>query len=234
MPARSHGGGWRKPGSRRRLPAYALPRVSNGHAGRRHATSACGRLQSGGRLRDRRLAFSRPSHRWIAHGTSGPCRMAGSAPHPSHDVVRCGLCTSSRAGHGPFGADDRLCILFVAFSAAAGNCLALQLHIRQEENKTTMSRFWSTTLLGAALMVPIALAPTVLRAQDQRASRTYQDKQHNDSHAWNGQEDKAYRIYAKQNHRKASDFSKLKENDQQSYWNWRHEHSDALLKIEIK
>jgi hypothetical protein len=93
-----------------------------------------------------------------------------------------------------------------------------------------MSRFWRVGLLSTALMAPIAMTPTVLRAQD----HTYHDKQHNDDHAWNGQEDKAYRIYAKQNHRKYSDFARLKEEDQQNYWNWRHEHSDALLKIEIK
>jgi hypothetical protein len=96
-----------------------------------------------------------------------------------------------------------------------------------------MSRFWSVALLSAALMTPLAVAPTVLRAQDQKA-RTYHDKQHNDDHAWNGQEDKAYRIYAKQNHRKYSEFSKLNDDNQQAYWNWRHEHSDALLKIEIR
>jgi len=100
--------------------------------------------------------------------------------------------------------------------------------------RTIMSRFWSVALLSAALTIPVAMAPTVLRAQDQKAARTYHDKQHNDDHAWNGQEDKAYRIYAKQNHRKYNEFSKLKENDQQSYWNWRHEHSDSVLKIEIK
>jgi hypothetical protein len=115
-------------------------------------------------------------------------------------------------------------------SAWPDNCL-----VTKEESKTTMSRFWNTALLSAALMGgPIALAPRVLRAQDQRAARNYHDKQHNDDHAWNGQEDKAYRIYAKQNHRKSRDFSKLKDDDQQNYWNWRHEHSDALLKIEIK
>ena len=97
-----------------------------------------------------------------------------------------------------------------------------------------MSRFWNVALLGAVLMAPIAMTPTALRAQDQRAARTYRDKQHNDDHAWNGQEDKAYRIYAKQNHRKSGQFTKLKEDDQQNYWNWRHEHSDALLKIELK
>jgi len=29
-------------------------------------------------------------------------------------------------------------------------------------------------------------------------------------------------------------FPGSKEDDQQNYWNWRHEHSDALLKIEIR
>ena len=95
-----------------------------------------------------------------------------------------------------------------------------------------MSRFWNVALLSAALMVPATIAPIALRAQVQ--ARTYHDKQHNDDHEWNGQEDKAYRIYAKQNHRRYSDFSKLKEGDQQNYWNWRHEHSDSVLKIEIK
>ena len=97
-----------------------------------------------------------------------------------------------------------------------------------------MSRFWNVALLSAALMAPVAMMPTALRAQDHKDARTYHDKQNNDDHAWNGQEDKAYRIYAKQNHRKYTEFSKLKEGDQQNYWTWRHEHSDALLKIEIK
>ena len=88
--------------------------------------------------------------------------------------------------------------------------------------------------MSAALLAPLAMAPGVLNAEDKKAARSYHDKQHNDDHAWNGQEDKAYRIYAKQNHRKNSEFTKLKENDQQTYWNWRHEHSDALLKIEIR
>jgi hypothetical protein len=42
---------WRlgEPGSRRGLPALALPRISSDHAGCGHATSACGRVQSGRR-----------------------------------------------------------------------------------------------------------------------------------------------------------------------------------------
>ena len=97
-----------------------------------------------------------------------------------------------------------------------------------------MSRFWSTALLSAALVAPIAMAPIVMRAEDQKAARTYHDKQRNDDHQWNGQEDKAYGAWVKENHRKNTQFVKLKDNDQQSYWNWRHDHSDALLKIEIR
>jgi hypothetical protein len=95
-----------------------------------------------------------------------------------------------------------------------------------------MSHFWKTALLGAALIIPVAIAPTALRAEDK--ARTYHDKEHNDDHQWNGQEDKAYRLYAKENHRKYSNFAKLKVNDQQAYWGWRHEHSDAVLKIDIR
>lgn len=96
-----------------------------------------------------------------------------------------------------------------------------------------MKRFWNTALLGAALIVPIALVPNRARAEDKNA-RTYHDKEHNDDHQWNGQEDKAYRMYAKENHRKYVDFGKLKESDQQAYWAWRHDHSDATLKIDIR
>jgi len=97
-----------------------------------------------------------------------------------------------------------------------------------------MPRFWNAAILCAALMTPIAIAPTVLRAADDKNARTYHDKQHNDDHQWNGQEDKAYRMWATENHRKYSDFSKLKDSDQQAYWGWRHQHSDALLKIDIR
>jgi hypothetical protein len=96
-----------------------------------------------------------------------------------------------------------------------------------------MPRFWNAALLGAVLMTPITMAPTALRAEDQKA-RTYHDKQHNDDHEWNSHEDKAYRMYAKENHRKYSNFARLNDNDQQAYWGWRHEHSDALLKIDIR
>jgi hypothetical protein len=93
-----------------------------------------------------------------------------------------------------------------------------------------MTRFLNAALLCAALVAPIAVAPITLRAEN---ARTYHDKKHNDDHQWDSHEDQAYRVYVTQNHRKNRDFAKLKVNDQQAYWDWRHEHSDALLKIDI-
>lgn len=95
-----------------------------------------------------------------------------------------------------------------------------------------MPRFWNTVLLGAVLITPVTLTPTLLRADDRPHS--YHDKAHNDDHEWNSHEDKAYRIWAKENHRKYRDFSKLREEDRDSYWGWRHNHSDAELKLVIK
>lgn len=99
--------------------------------------------------------------------------------------------------------------------------------------KINMPRVCSVILLGAALIVPVAIAPTALRAEDNK-TRTYHDKDHNDDHQWNSHEDQAYKMYAKQNKRKYVQFSTLKESDQQAYWGWRHEHSDAQLNITIR
>jgi hypothetical protein len=95
-----------------------------------------------------------------------------------------------------------------------------------------MPRFWKAAFLGAALIVPITMTSTGLRAEDHKDAR-YHDKRHNDDHEWNAHEDQAYRIWAKENHRKYKEFAKLKEDDRQAYWGWRHDHSDSLLKIEI-
>jgi hypothetical protein len=91
-----------------------------------------------------------------------------------------------------------------------------------------MPRFINAILLGGLLLAPVV--PTALQAKD---NPRYHDAAHNDDHEWNSHEDKAYRVWAKENHRKYRDFAKLKVEDQQAYWGWRHEHSDALLKIDI-
>ncbi len=89
----------------------------------------------------------------------------------------------------------------------------------------------SVALLGGLLLAPLTTLPTTLRADDHK---TYHDKGHNDDHEWNSHEDQAYRMWVKENHRKYRDFAKLPDGDRESYWAWRHEHSDAVLKIDIR
>lgn len=94
-----------------------------------------------------------------------------------------------------------------------------------------MSRFFSSALLGVVLIIPTVVAPTTLQAQDHKS---YHDKRHNDDHEWNDHENQAYRMYTTQNHRKYREFSALNDRQRQAYWGWRHQHSDSLLKIEIR
>lgn len=96
--------------------------------------------------------------------------------------------------------------------------------------RLTLPRIYNAVFIGATLLAPITLTPASALAQD----HTYHDKDHNDDHQWNDREDKAYRIWAKEQHRRYVTFDKLKDRDRQSYWTWRHDHDDAKLKIEIR
>jgi hypothetical protein len=97
--------------------------------------------------------------------------------------------------------------------------------------RISVSRFVKAALLSAALIAPIAIMPATLLAQK---VVIYHDKAHNDDHQWNDHEDRAYRMWVKEGHRKNTDFARLRASDQQAYWGWRHEHSDAILKIDIR
>jgi hypothetical protein len=91
-----------------------------------------------------------------------------------------------------------------------------------------MRRLLSSAILSAALIAPMSLA--VLQANE----RVYHDRDHNDDHHWDNREDRAYRVWVKENHRKYRSFERLREEDRQAYWGWRHEHSDAVLKIDVR
>ena len=97
-----------------------------------------------------------------------------------------------------------------------------------------LSGFFRCGILSAALVTPLVLYPAVLRADDDHHENHYRDARHNDEHAWNDREDRAYRVWLQDNHRKYNNFDRLKERDRQAYWNWRHDHSDAQLKIDIR
>jgi hypothetical protein len=97
-----------------------------------------------------------------------------------------------------------------------------------------LSSFFRCGILTAALVTPLVLCPIVLRADDDHHEKRYRDARHKDEHAWNDREDRAYRVWLQDNHRKYNNFDRLKERDRQAYWNWRHDHSDAQLKIDIR
>jgi len=93
-------------------------------------------------------------------------------------------------------------------------------------------------VLGATLLSCALLSPVTLLAQgpqgDHHDDHNYHDKKHKDDHQWNDHEDRAYKMYQDQIHRKSVAFDHLNDRDQQRYWAWRHNHSDSLLKIDIR
>src|SRR5882757_8672083 len=103
---------------------------------------------------------------------------------------------------------------------------------------TTLTRFF----YGIGLLSAISIAPIATLAQDDHRNeqrregenRRYQDARHHDEHVWNNHEDQAYRMWFRERRRKYNDFDRLNERDRQAYWDWRHNHSDAQLKIEIR
>jgi hypothetical protein len=98
----------------------------------------------------------------------------------------------------------------------------------------TITRYYGIALLNGTLLTSLAILPGTALAQDHRnEQRKYQDAKHHDDHTWNDHEDRAYRMWLGERHRKYNDFDRLKSRDQQAYWDWRHNHSDAQLKIQI-
>jgi hypothetical protein len=82
-------------------------------------------------------------------------------------------------------------------------------------------------LLGAALLAPVATADD----HDKR----YYDRDGRDYHVYNNQEDRAYRLYLGEQHQDYREFRKMKRNQQQQYFRWRHEHPDhVLFKVEVR
>jgi hypothetical protein len=80
-------------------------------------------------------------------------------------------------------------------------------------------------------MAPLSIVSPV-RADHHHG--TYRDDEHHDQHEWNDRENRAYRIWLKEHHRKYRDFAKLRAEEQRDYWGWRHNHSDAELRIDIR
>ncbi len=88
--------------------------------------------------------------------------------------------------------------------------------------KITIQNVLNAAVFGALLFGQMTIIPTAVRAEEHR----YHDRDRHDDHVWNDREDRAYRMWLKETHRKHRDFDRLREEDRQAYWAWRHEHSD--------
>lgn len=90
--------------------------------------------------------------------------------------------------------------------------------------------------LSAVLIAPVVMV-TSAKAQDDRRQEEHQrenqkqvrvyDRAHKDYHNWDDNEDRSYRAYLGEQHQDYREYSKLKRNQQNQYWNWRHEHPEG-------
>src|SRR5438876_91339 len=111
---------------------------------------------------------------------------------------------------------------------------------RRGSNLASSSRGGTPTMLKSKLLAatmlaifaaapPLAASPSAQdrddRAQRQHERRIY-DSSHRDYHTWNGDEDRRYREFLTERHRKYRDFARLKKNQRNEYWQWRHDHDD--------
>jgi hypothetical protein len=88
----------------------------------------------------------------------------------------------------------------------------------------SLSRYLRALFLTVAIVAPVVGTGCAVRGA--YGVRVY-DRDHRDYHNWDDREDRAYRGYLQERHENYRDFSKLKRNEQNDYWNWRHGHADS-------
>lgn len=88
-----------------------------------------------------------------------------------------------------------------------------------------MKRFslYSVALLAGATMAMPLVSGATPRPQEDRG---VYDRDHKDYHKWDDNENRAWRRWLAENHRKDHEFAKADRKQQQEYWKWRHEHPD--------
>jgi hypothetical protein len=81
-------------------------------------------------------------------------------------------------------------------------------------------------MLGIAFITPALPAQDHNRNSQNSPSGRYYDRQNKDWHEWNDTENQAYQRYQQENHRQNQDFKRLPRKQQDSYFQWRHQHQD--------
>jgi hypothetical protein len=74
------------------------------------------------------------------------------------------------------------------------------------------------------------------RDHDDRAGNRHHlyDRHHKDYHDFDEHEHRAWRMYSQQRHRGYIDWDRASERQREDYWKWRHNHSDAVLQINVR
>jgi hypothetical protein len=83
--------------------------------------------------------------------------------------------------------------------------------------KGILLAFTLITTLGGVALVPAT-------ASAQGVELRFYDRGHKDYHRWNGDEDRRYRAYLAERHRRYLAFQRASRTRQREYWRWRHEH----------
>ena len=86
--------------------------------------------------------------------------------------------------------------------------------------RKTISALALVAAVGATALIP---ATASAQEHEQHERRVY-DRDHRDYHNWNRDEDRAYREYLTQHHRRYREFARLNKKQQLEYWRWRHDH----------
>ena len=79
--------------------------------------------------------------------------------------------------------------------------------------------------LRTLLLVFVIAAPIVSMGCAARVS--VYDPYRNDYHRWDGREQRAYRQYWEERHRKYRKYGRLNDGEKREYWDWRHHHPDS-------
>jgi type III secretory pathway component EscR len=96
---------------------------------------------------------------------------------------------------------------------------------------TKMKRF---LILSALVLSTTLIGPVIAQSRAPQEKRYY-DRNGKDYHAWNNNEDRAYRSYLTEQHRDYREFNRVNRSQQQQYFTWRHQHPDnTLFKVEIR
>jgi hypothetical protein len=81
-------------------------------------------------------------------------------------------------------------------------------------------------ILAATIAAPaVGLAAPQVSVGVTIGHRVY-DRRYHDYHQWNGGEDRAYRQYLAERHRRYVTYAHQRRVEQSAYWQWRHERQE--------